>query len=134
MRLTSFFLQLLGIGSQILYHWWFITYDYENLDNRNCLFCLDPLDCQADFESNFKFSKYEDIVFNHTSTYYNVTEYAHRGIPGETCMIIQSVALLVIASPYLLYQIHYIMVAKNLHQLEQFKTEITNAKVSDLAT
>jgi len=49
-------------------------------------------------------------------------------------MIIQSVALLVIASPYLLYQIHYIMVAKNLHQLEQFKTEITNAKVSDLAT
>ena len=49
-------------------------------------------------------------------------------------MIIQSVALVLIASPYLIYQIHYVLVAKNLYQLEQFKTDVTNAKVSDLAT
>ncbi len=94
------------------------------------MFCVD---CQDDFESDFRFSKYEDIVFNQ-STYKNVAEYAHRGIPGKTCMIIQSVVLVVIASPYLLYQIHYVLAAKNLYQLEQFKTDVTNAKVSDLAT
>ena len=132
MRLTSLIIQIIGFFLQILHQWYYITNEYENLNNKNCVFCSSPNSCVSDYKNNFSYSSYENVVFS--QNYVSISDYAHRGVSQTKCMILQSVIQAFIFFPYLLFQIHYILVARNYYLIENLMSKIQTVEVSELAT
>ena len=49
MRLAALGVQIAGFVFQIVKQWYDTTYDYANLDNKNCVFCKDQIACLSNF-------------------------------------------------------------------------------------
>lgn len=49
MRLAALGVQIFGFVFQIVKQWYDITYDYANLENKNCVFCKDQPTCLSNF-------------------------------------------------------------------------------------
>jgi hypothetical protein len=49
MRLAALGVQIFGFVFQIVKQWYDITYDYANLENKNCVFCKDQPTCLTNF-------------------------------------------------------------------------------------
>jgi hypothetical protein len=74
-------------------------------------------------------------VFNRVdaSPYATVQDYAHRGISPKNCLIYESALQTVIFIPIILFQIHYIIVARNFY-LQSSEDKTIKSKVKDEKT
>jgi len=88
MRLAALGVQIVGFVFQIVKQWYDITYNYEDISIKNCVFCKDKLACDAEFQTGYSFGNFEKILFQRTDKgYATVEEFAHRGITGKNCLI-----------------------------------------------
>lgn len=106
--------------------------NYDRLSYGFCVFCS-PDDCQNDFEDYLAEKNSSDeraetmadldltkrFTLPHLTDFTTVEEYAHRGVTKDECLAGSLVALV----PFvylLLWQVHFLIVAKTYHEAGKF--------------